>query len=399
MASPSQGEQKERLASILDGFNLVARELDRALCYDLNGDKAFILEYIREESYYKSLIRRRRGEPLPDPIPARVNVSLLALDSGKVRTTLGYHLRALKRARIIIEVEPGFYLINKDYTTWMTDDGKRPRFDARALAWIRKGRGRRRESTAKLLGCTFPDGNPVADDDNPIATDAGNPIAITGNPVATPDDNPIATPLATPLPDAGNAVASDRQPDCRAHIEDRACVDSTRLETTSSEGEREDGRSLSKGRRRAVRADVMRVLPGPHSPSPIELARVFRFIEAHCPGRFLDTKIAEHSKRFPVAWFLKVLKRGTLKGVDLNWGWVERLLTTWSTTGPESGPEDAVDDDLNPIPTATPSSPQQATRPGGTENATTRRAKLLASIRSMQQTDWLDDGPGGNDGD
>lgn len=125
-----------RPGTLDDGFNLIAKDLDRAFCLGLSTNQAVILNSVREQSWTASLLARRKGEPRPQPVPATLNLTHLAADSGLNRSRLSVALKALIAAEMLGCTEGG-YLIKKDYSRWLDDDGKAPRFNPAQLRFIR----------------------------------------------------------------------------------------------------------------------------------------------------------------------------------------------------------------------------------------------------------------------
>jgi hypothetical protein len=128
--------EASRPGTLDDGFNLIAKDLDRAFCLGLSTNQAVIMNCVREQSWTASLLARRKGEPRPQPVPAKVNLTHLAADAGLNRSSLSLALKALIAGGLLACTEGG-HLIKKDYSKWLDDDGKEPRFTAAQLRFIR----------------------------------------------------------------------------------------------------------------------------------------------------------------------------------------------------------------------------------------------------------------------
>lgn len=173
MAKPSDtGEPGgSRPGTLDDGFNLVAKDLDRAFCLGLSTNQAVIMNGVREQSWTASLLARRKGEPRPQPVPAKLNLTHLAADSGLHRSRLSLALKALIAAGVLAYVEGG-YLIKKDYSRWLDDDGKAPRFTPAQLRFIRAAKAPKK-------------GLQIADIDTPLPLQSATPSAEMNGQIQT----------------------------------------------------------------------------------------------------------------------------------------------------------------------------------------------------------------------
>jgi hypothetical protein len=145
VAEPTTGPDG-RPGSLADGFNVVAKDLDRAFALALSPNEAVVMLAVREQSWSASLVTRRPGEPRPDPIPARLNLSTLAKSTGCNRSRLSTALRGLITGQILLESEAGL-LVNKHYARWRTADGTSPRFGKDQLEFIRAAKRKRKQAT------------------------------------------------------------------------------------------------------------------------------------------------------------------------------------------------------------------------------------------------------------
>jgi hypothetical protein len=138
-----------------NGFNMIARDLDRAFVLALLGTyEAFMLQNIREDSWAAPLRKRKKGAPLPDPTPCKPNVSALARKSGLSRCLLSRGLNSLVDARILTRQADGSILINKDYSQWiypaLATTPEQPRFGPEQLVFIREVMGLNLEPNGNL---------------------------------------------------------------------------------------------------------------------------------------------------------------------------------------------------------------------------------------------------------
>jgi hypothetical protein len=142
VGNPSDpGDGGSRPGTLDDGFNVIAKDLDRAFCLGLSANQAVIMNSVREQSWTAALVARRKGEPRPDPRPARVNLTHLADGSGLNRSRLSTALKGLVAGGILARSDDG-YLIRKDYSKWLDDDGKARRFTTAQLTYIRAAKAR-----------------------------------------------------------------------------------------------------------------------------------------------------------------------------------------------------------------------------------------------------------------
>jgi hypothetical protein len=142
VGNPSDpGDGGSRPGTLDDGFNVIAKDLDRAFCLGLSANQAVIMNSVREQSWTAALVARRKGEPRPDPRPARVNLTHLADGSGLNRSRLSTALKGLVAGGILARSDDG-YLIRKDYSKWLDDDGKARRFTTSQLTYIRAAKAR-----------------------------------------------------------------------------------------------------------------------------------------------------------------------------------------------------------------------------------------------------------------
>lgn len=142
MGNPSDpGDGGSRPGTLDDGFNVIAKDLDRAFCLGLSANQAVIMNSVREQSWTAALVARRKGEPRPDPRPARVNLTRLADGAGLNRSRLSTALKGLVSGGILAHAGDG-YLIKKDYSKWLDDDGKGRRFILSQISYIRAAKGR-----------------------------------------------------------------------------------------------------------------------------------------------------------------------------------------------------------------------------------------------------------------
>ncbi len=201
-----------------NGFNMIARDLDRAFVLALLGTyEAIMLQHVREESWAASLRRRRKGEPMPDPMPCKPNVSSLARQTGLNRRLLARGLGDLTAAKILTRLADGSVRINKDYCSWVypaTDrNPERPRLTPENIAFIGE-----MESPSEDSDCH----SQVAGDAAETATPGYQGVLPVGSSAATheyqPEETP-ATPGYQPLVPTGSSAAT---PGYQSHIEERA---------------------------------------------------------------------------------------------------------------------------------------------------------------------------------
>jgi hypothetical protein len=143
-----------------DGFNMIARDLDRAFALAfLSPNEHVLLQYVREGSWVMPLLGRQKGDPLPDPVPFRVNISALADEKCLDRTRLSKAMSSLLESRILVRVDARSVLINKDYTSWIFpgtgDASDEPRFKEQQLANIRDSRTLRPKLRRCVVGATL----------------------------------------------------------------------------------------------------------------------------------------------------------------------------------------------------------------------------------------------------
>jgi hypothetical protein len=144
---PVGGQESVRPGALDHGFNILAKDLDRAFALGLSPNQAVIMNSIREQSWTAAAVTRKRGEPRPDPIPAKVNLSHLAEATGFNRSRLSTGLKGLFNGLILAKSEGGV-LVRKDYAKWLDDEGKSPRFTPSQLAYIRAAKKKNRPSGA-----------------------------------------------------------------------------------------------------------------------------------------------------------------------------------------------------------------------------------------------------------
>lgn len=132
---------RRKPGSLKNGFNVVARDLDRAFALALSRNESILMILIREESWAATLIKRRKGQPMPKPRPAKINIAKLARETGMCRTRLGEAYRILIARKILTEV-PGGVLINKNYEEWLAVGATGPLFTEEQLRWIRSAPAR-----------------------------------------------------------------------------------------------------------------------------------------------------------------------------------------------------------------------------------------------------------------
>ncbi len=135
-------EQAPKPGQLKHGFNMLARDLDRAFVMALLGtNEAVVLQAVREHSWVEPLKRRKKTDPMPDPMPCKINISRLAEKVGMDRSGLTRAHGNLVKARLLIEGKGGVVLINKDYRTWVypaTEKApSRPRFTTSQIDYIR----------------------------------------------------------------------------------------------------------------------------------------------------------------------------------------------------------------------------------------------------------------------
>lgn len=174
----------ERPGKLKNGFNITARDLDRAVVVAGFGDLHMLLiEQARELSYARAKLAK-----IDDPLPFAINISALARDTGKDRKWLTVRFHDLVRYRVFLPLSDGGYLINKDYRQWLDDDGN-PRLTVRQIAWC----GSTRLPVAGLPQSKWvPCGNPATP---PCGRPATPPVADLPQATHFNTSPPLGTPL------------------------------------------------------------------------------------------------------------------------------------------------------------------------------------------------------------
>lgn len=120
---------ENRPGQLRNGFNITARDLDRAFAVGgFEPIQAILIQQARELSYATAKMAGS-AEPFPFQIP----ISALARDVGCSRQWLTKHLQELVRYRVFL-IRERLYWINKDFRTWLDALGK-PRLDPVQIRW------------------------------------------------------------------------------------------------------------------------------------------------------------------------------------------------------------------------------------------------------------------------
>ena len=201
-----------RVSSLANGFDMLARDLRRAWrLAGLNDAEQVLLDVIQEGCWVIPLLRTKKGDPRPEASASELNVSDLARRSGIARTSLQRGLANLIASRLVFQLgEDGsrLYLINKDFTTWLTparpatakrpERPARPRFDANQLLFIRNAN--RPGSPQKAW---WEVAQPVASvplsSVLPTAESATPPDAVSSHPLTQKRDTPCSAGEASPV--------------------------------------------------------------------------------------------------------------------------------------------------------------------------------------------------------
>jgi hypothetical protein len=130
-------QAEDRVSDLEAGFNPLARDLDFAFVLArLGGPHFLLLRYAREASWTSSILDRSRK-----PKPFVLNLTEIAKDSRIGRQWLSRQQAELVAWKIFSRREDGSYLINKDYTSWIDDDGN-PRLADRQIILCKKQRSK-----------------------------------------------------------------------------------------------------------------------------------------------------------------------------------------------------------------------------------------------------------------
>jgi hypothetical protein len=142
-APPEDGGPAEKPGEILNGFNMIVRDFDRAIGYArLNGLQTFLLQRAREASWTEATLEGIGNNELPPAKPFRLNVSRLARMLGCSRRALQVAHGELFDIGIFVPVARGLARIGKDYRRWrdpstntrlLTDEAIRESADAKRL--------------------------------------------------------------------------------------------------------------------------------------------------------------------------------------------------------------------------------------------------------------------------
>lgn len=150
MSTPIDPDGDARPGTLDDGFNIIAKDLDRAFSIGLTTNQAVLMNAIRELSWTASLVTRPKGGQRPEPIPVKLNLTKLADGSGLNRSRLSTALKGLLAGHLL-KPDEGGYLIDKHYADWLDDDGKAPRFTRSQIAWIRAAKKSKSRKKAEAI--------------------------------------------------------------------------------------------------------------------------------------------------------------------------------------------------------------------------------------------------------
>lgn len=187
----------ERPGQLRNGFNILARDLDRAVVVAGFAELHLLLiEQARELSYADA--KRAKEE---SPRPFRINLSALARDTGKARKWLSVRFRELVQYGVFIPLDEGGYLINKDFRMWVDDDGQ-PRLTQSQIRWCRSNRFPVATlPQLKWVACGNPATPPVADLPHPPVATLPQGTHLTNGP-------PLDPPCESDAPAGGTGTGA-----------------------------------------------------------------------------------------------------------------------------------------------------------------------------------------------
>jgi hypothetical protein len=119
MSGETQSVKSGQLAS---GFNLTARDLDMAIgnaCF--SGMENFLITRGRFASWAVSMLDHRSGQPLPPPLPFKLDLKALSSILGTSLDSLRAVFKRVVAIGVFVEAEdhPGFHLFGKDFRDWI----------------------------------------------------------------------------------------------------------------------------------------------------------------------------------------------------------------------------------------------------------------------------------------
>lgn len=204
MPRKPQGFKASRLE---DGFNVTARDFDRALgMAKLTPTQVHLMQQAREESWAKSKPKKVDGVWKGTPRPFTFNVKAIAATLGADRSVIYRNVKDLV-AMNVLKQKGGSLLIQKDYHDWFKEDGKTRLFGDDALEYIRL-------AVHLNGGVAAPE---VEDSDKPVLVTKKSQMALPSDQKVTEDgqdsDQKVISSdfiVTTPIEDRARSDSGER---------------------------------------------------------------------------------------------------------------------------------------------------------------------------------------------